>query len=224
MNRSMMMAIALFPACIQAMEEKENSLNITVYGTSFNLNKGNMFDAYSDGKKKADFIVVEEYAKQRKNGPDGLARRDFPQNNDYNILEVTESRVGVSIYGDVFYERYKPYKLYRWKDEAVEEALKDLKLCYKEVLAKAVQVKKEKLAKSIVLPALGIGLCTSLPFQQNNYYLENEAAQATITAIFEFLKNNPGSYDRIELFIEEDFKFDLYKEFLAKILSKKMYC
>jgi hypothetical protein len=202
--------------------EKENSLDITVYGTSFNLNKGNMFDAYSDGKKKVDFIVVEESAKQRNNGPDGLARRDF----HYNIcLEVTGARVGISPYGDVFYERYKPeYKLYRWRDEAVEEALKDLKLCYKEVLAKAVQEKKEKLAKSIVLPALGIGSYTPLPFQQHNYDLENKAAEATITAIFEFLKNNPGSYDSIELFVEEDFKFDLYKEFLAKIFSKKMYC
>jgi hypothetical protein len=197
--------------------EQENSLDITVYGTRFILNKGNMFDAYSDGKKKADFIVVEEhanYARQRKNDSDGLGRRDFPRNICLEV--ITESRVGVSIYGDVFYERYKPYKLYRWRDEAVTEALKDLKLCYKEVLAKAV------LAKSIVLPALGIGSYTSLPFHQNNYYLENEAAQATITAIFEFLKNNPGSYDSIELFVEEDFKFDLYIEFLAKIFAVEM--
>lgn len=216
-------------ASMHGMEDI-NSWSMTVGNTKINLTKGNMLDYYVDGIKKVDCIVVDKYV-SRKNNSNELAQNCFLQKNKNNILEVGGPHVQVSIYGDVFYERFNPqHNLYRAnlfsrygvphsRDEVVAEALKDLKVCYKDVLIKAAQKRKENLATSIALSAPSIG-SYKVHFE-NNHDLENKAALCTIEIILDCIKNNPGSYNCIELFVKEYFEFDLYKWLLEKSAAEK---
>ncbi len=226
MKKRMVMAIALFAACMQGMEkEVQNSWSITVGKTRINLNKGNILDS-GDGNK-ADVIVVK-YGAIDKHAPNQLQQNRFLLTNKNKLVEVNGPCVGVSPYLDVFYERYKPgYKLYRAKlfskdapysvDAVVGEALKDLKLCYTETLTKAVQEQNEKVVKSIALPALTVGSYKS--HYPTNCTLENQAMHCTITTIFEFINNNPDAYDNIDLFVEEEFEFTVCKNLLDIIIK-----
>lgn len=223
MNKRMVMAIGLFAACMQAMENK-NHWSIIVGTTKINLTKGNVLDT----KKKVDFIVVDKCSEPKMDDRNQIARGQFLLNNKHNILEVGVPHVSISMYGDVFYERFIPeYKLYNAKiwsshhNQAVAEALKDLSMRYEAVFSKAVQEKKEKLAQSIALQTPSIGSYTSDLDCKNNRDLENKAGQRTIRTILKFLEGNPGSFDCIELFVEEDFEFALYKELLEKSVTEK---
>ncbi len=222
MKKLVVVAIMLSAACIQGMENEKN-WSITVGNTKINLYQGNILDS-NDGKK-ADVIVVKKYEKPKETDPNQLARNRFLLINKDKLVEVKAPYVSVSTSLDVFYERYTPgYKLYHAKlfnrdgshsvDEVVGEALKDLNLCYTDVFTKAILEKNEKVARSIALPALTVGSYKSHFPDSNN--LESKAAQRTITTILEFIKNSPNAYDRIELFVEKQSEFALYKELLEK--------
>lgn len=226
MKKNIMMLIALSAACMQGMEKNNSNLwSITIENTKINLTKGNMFDTYIGGKNKVDFIVVEKYAKRRKNDLDGSACNYFLHNKDYNVcLEIEAPRVEINDVFEVFYERFKPeYKLYSAKllsdccyhsvDAVVEEAAKDLKRRYYDVLMQATQGKKEKIGKSVALPIVGIG--SYKPHFKNNNDLENKAARCTISTIIEFIKDNPELLDCINIFVEADSEFNVYQMLLA---------
>jgi hypothetical protein len=95
-------------------------------------------------------------------------------------------------------------------NEAIEEALKDVRTCYKKALTYIAQKNDNKLKKTVALPALGVEK------YHFNALPKDQAAPVAITAIFEYIKNNPKAYERIKLFVEEGFEFDLYKELLIK--------
>ena len=88
-------------------------------------------------------------------------------------------------------------------DKAIPEAQKDLELCYRNVLSVAHSVTK----KSIAFPSLGMGIP------------KKEASFAAITAVLEFIKNNPDKYDSIEFVIKNRTEFSLYKALLDQKLT-----
>lgn len=224
MKKSIGIIAVIYMVCTQAMEQMHsNTWSIIVDKTTINLNKGNVVDFYIDTKKNVDFIVADTYARPRKNDPHGFLRNSFVQKNKHKIVEIGMSQVGISSDFNVFYERYNPeYKIYQKKilsfeknsccyhsvDEVIEEALKDLRLCYKKALTNI-----GKLTKSIALPTLSIGSYKSC--FQNNHDLEDKAALCILTIILGFIKDNLGLFDYVELFVEEDFDFNLYKELLS---------
>ena len=141
MNKSIVMVAALSIACTQAMENVDsNAWSITVGTTKINLNKGNVLDT----KNKVDCIVMDKYSKPKMDDHNQVARGQFLLNNKHNILEVSVPHISISLYGDVFYERYKPkYELYNakiwssYRNQVVVEALRDLELCYMEAFKTA---------------------------------------------------------------------------------------
>ncbi|HEX4068566.1 MAG TPA: hypothetical protein VHX42_00555 [Candidatus Babeliales bacterium] len=224
MKKNIAMLIVIFTACMQAMENVDSNFwSITVEKTKIILNKGNIVDFYIDGTHKIDFIVVDRYA-TRKNDPCGLRQNYLLHKNKDKILEISMSQIGISPHLEVFYERYNPYKLYRVTlttdgcpivsstSEVVIEALKDLDLCYNKAFSQAIELKKEKLIKSIALPVLSIGSYASQ--FKNSCDLEYTATKHIAKITLEFIKNNPDIYDCIELFVEEDFEFNWYKDLL----------
>lgn len=98
-------------------------------------------------------------------------------------------------------------KLYFSGDAAIEEALKDLSICYKTILKKACSFCSEGHApRSIAFPQLSISLGI-------NAY---KAAQVALTTIVDFVKNgsNKDEYKLIELFVHNRENFKLYKNIL----------
>ena len=93
-----------------------------------------------------------------------------------------------------------------YNDEAFKQATKDLDMCYTIVLEKVVLDLSEKKEKSIALHTLS----TEVGFPRK------KATPIAVSAVLEFIKNNFGAYDRIELFVKKRFEFDLYKELLIK--------
>jgi len=229
--KNLLFAVSLITLSVCAMEKEnkpQNQWSVTVKNTKINLYRGNILD--SGDAHKADVMVVEKYPKTIKNDfNQAKTRMSFVQKNKGKIVEVNGPCVEVSPYLDVFYQRYKPsYKLYHARlfrkdaplhvDEVIAEVLKDLKLCYTEHFTNAIQEKNGKIAKSIALQALGIGSYKS--HFPESCDLENKAMQCTATTIFEFIKSNPDAYDNIELFVEEEFEFNVCKKLLGVMTSK----
>jgi hypothetical protein len=96
-------------------------------------------------------------------------------------------------------------------DEGIKVAAKDLAMCYEKVLGEILQALGEKKEKSVALPALSADV--GFPRWQ--------AAAIAIDAVFNFIKNNPGAYDVIELFVKKDSEFGWYKDFLAERVADK---
>jgi hypothetical protein len=98
-------------------------------------------------------------------------------------------------------------------EQAIKEASIDLSLCYTKILCEKFIINKiNKVGyhnppakmESIGIPALG----TDTGFDKKI------AAPITVLTILRFIKNYPSEYKRIELFVKEDFEFNLYKELL----------
>jgi hypothetical protein len=211
----------LFSYAMEKENKQENQWSVIVKKTKINLYKGNILD--SGDKCNADFIVVEKYPKLRKNN----SNQSKIQFKDKTV-EVNGPRIEISPFLDVSYARYTPkYERYDARifikggtysaHTVVEAALTDLKLCYQGIFNKAVQEKNGKIAKSIALPALSIG--SYKPYVLSNE-LENKAMQCTITTMLEFINNNPDAYDCIELFVEEEFEFNVCQKVLEVITSQ----
>ncbi|HEX4068567.1 MAG TPA: hypothetical protein VHX42_00560 [Candidatus Babeliales bacterium] len=92
--------------------------------------------------------------------------------------------------------------------KAIEEAIKDLKMCYEKILDRLV---KSGDKKSIALQALS----TEIGFPRE------KAAPIAVKTIVEFIKNNSGAYAEIEMFVKKRSEFDLYKNLLEKSVSEK---
>jgi len=144
----------------------------------------------------------------------------FPLREDYNVcLSVLEPYVwrGAKEYCYNSVRSVKRdnddwqliFEYYRGdQDLVIKEALKDLGLCYRTVLFQGLQELDKKEQRSIALPTLGV------EDGDSNDFPKDKAAPVAVKSIIEFIKKNRGAYNTIELFVEEDFEFDLYKEFL----------
>jgi hypothetical protein len=96
-------------------------------------------------------------------------------------------------------------------DQIIEEASKDLALCYANVLLDGLQRLGEKKEKSIALPTFGTR-CDSLGFA----FPRKKAACVAVKSILTFIKDNPNAYDRLELFVEKQSEFKSYIQFLME--------
>jgi len=96
-------------------------------------------------------------------------------------------------------------KLYR-DEKAIEEASKDLALCYNNAFLYGLEQLKEKKEKSIAFPTLSADVG----------FPRDKAAHIAVASIFEYIQYNPKAYHCIELFMQEKDEFDLYKELFAK--------
>jgi hypothetical protein len=133
----------------------------------------------------------------------------FPGRKDYNVcIKIAEPYVckyGLENYygsmrgGKSLWDTYEGI-------EAIKVGLQDVGLCYEKVLMYVAEQNDKKLAKTVALPTLGVEKYTF------NALPKDQAAPIAVKTILEYVKNNPKAYDRIELFVEENFEFDLYQE------------
>ena len=99
-----------------------------------------------------------------------------------------------------------PNLLEFYREEAINEACKDLKMCYKKVLIKGPTILNTALEKSIALSPLSMHI--GLP--------RNKAAPIVIATVLKFIKKNPYTYDLIELFVQKNMDFEMYKKLLLE--------
>lgn len=100
-------------------------------------------------------------------------------------------------------------------NNAIEEASKDLKMCYTNVLTEVLKLCQTtyRPPHTIALPALSTD--TGFP--------RDKAAPIAVNTVLEFVKNNPGKYETINLFVKKRSEFELYKKLLKTyILSPKL--
>ena len=95
------------------------------------------------------------------------------------------------------------------KQKVIEEASKDLAVCYKNVLHTASG------EKSIAIPALG----TDVGFPRE------EASSVAVKSIFEYIKANAHdstkAYENIHLFVKKRSEFEWYKELLEAYVAEQ---
>jgi hypothetical protein len=115
----------------------------------------------------------------------------------------------------LYYERYnvtqwkrnEPMEKY-YGDEAIQEYLEDVSLCYK------ILLNQEALAgnvKNIAISVLGTGF----KYNENFFAPKERLSLSAVKAILEYIKSSPRAYSCIELFIE-DSDFDVYKKALME--------
>jgi hypothetical protein len=90
-------------------------------------------------------------------------------------------------------------------EEAIEAAMLDLFICYQNVLKEGLKKLGDKKDKSIAIPTLS----TSVVFPRK------DAAFCAPITIIDFIKNNPGAYSCISLFVKKQFEYDQYRWFFA---------
>jgi hypothetical protein len=223
--------------------EKEKNWGLTAYGTKINLHKEDMLNFYADETKKAEIVIVVGQYKQEELGetseignPTGTccsmkSVRFTPKENSNNYQKACSNhwqflrRDGINFLSITEPQVIK-YKGYRWEycrykglfeteeyaeDEALKEGCKDLDLCYTKVLDEGLKIVAEKQCKNIALPRLSA----------ESKYTEqcmpkDRAAQVATKTIFEFIKKHPNAYNCVELFVKEDFEFDMYKGLLMR--------
>ncbi len=106
-----------------------------------------------------------------------------------------------------------------YADMALQEASKDLSFCYEIVLKEGLERLGNKEEKSIGLLALSADL--NLVSHDQVGFPREKAAPIAAASILEFIKNNIGAYNCIELFVEQNCGFDLYKELLMQWRGKE---
>lgn len=95
--------------------------------------------------------------------------------------------------------------------KAIEEAEKDLKMCYEKILGRLAEHVRDKNEKNIALQALG----TEVGFPRE------KAAPIAVKTVVEFIQNHPGVYTAIELFVKKHSEFKLYQELLTQSATEK---
>lgn len=96
-------------------------------------------------------------------------------------------------------------------DEAILEARRDLVRCYLAVLQEGLEVLGDKDNKTIALASLGTAV--GVP--------RKAAAAPAFDAIVNFLKNNPGKYSLVQLFIKKRSEYVLFRELIAQYLEQQ---
>ncbi len=238
MKKNMLLVASLFTACVQGMET--NFWTITFVGTKINLNKGFI----SDAGDKVDAIVVginqqlnshfynvgELFEKPRfvyeESRDTDDASDDSYQPYPYYLVDKVRSykslKKGVAcrvffmtepcIRRDEFFgysvDRPHPWQKNLWfgGNKAIEEATKDLAFCYKEAFDGVLKRLTDKVGRSIAFATLSADVG----------FPREKAVPIAVRTLLECIKNNPGAYDRIELFVNKRFEFAWYKLLLME--------
>jgi len=127
------------------------------------------------------------------------------------VLAVLEPRVSNSWYGkkreNYFYDNLQG-------EDAIAKALKDLTLCYTNVLIKGIEelVLCKKKDKSIAIPSLS----TTYPIPRK------DACCTALAAVITYVKNNEKNsekrYNKIILYVKKRFEFEMYKNILMNVV------
>jgi hypothetical protein len=120
----------------------------------------------------------------------------------------------------LYYERYhqtqwkrnEPMEKY-YGDEAIEEYLEDVSLCYK------ILLNQEALAGDVKNMAISV-LGTGFKYHEGFFAPKERLSLSAVKAILEYIKSSPRAYSCIELFVE-DSDFDLYKKLLMEWKGKE---
>ncbi len=136
------------------------------------------------------------YVSRKKPLPAIVAQSAFAQSVCNIVSNEDKKIVGTRSYED----EAGAYIQYQFcGDQAIAQASKDLKKCYKKIFK---STRRPKAGSSIALPALGINI--------------PEAPSIAVASILEYIKKNEDTYGRIELVLEEDADFILYTLSLMK--------
>ncbi len=242
MKKKIFIVAFIFTVFVHAME-KENKWSITAYGTKINLHQADILEYYADDRKKEDVVVCVGKYKQEELGAipcksnsvgDCYVQRTVrftPKKGSLNyqraysegwqlhpregicFLCVTEPHLCTfSFFRSVeslgFDKNFHIGKL------TIRKSCDDLLFCYNAALDHATILLKEKKSKNIALPMLGA---------DSEYDLwgipEDKAVPIAVDAILTYIKNKPNFYDTIQLFMEEDADFNLYKKLLIQWIN-----
>lgn len=157
-------------------------------------------NSHSSIKESIVMTVLEPVIKVK--GFDYNTKKDIPiyfTNKDYPNPEGTE----------ITYLSKPIHTIFYTNEKAFEIAIEDLIFCYNKALLSGMKKFKEGENKSISFASLGIGL----PKKSSSY--------AALSTIIRFIKRFPNTYSCINLLIEEDNEFELYKNLLEKHAHNK---
>lgn len=98
-----------------------------------------------------------------------------------------------------------------FKEEAISEACKDLKVCYSNCLQHGFENLGDKDNKKIALASLGAD--TGVP--------RGAADLIAFNAIVKFLTCNPGKYSSVQLFIKKCSEYVLFRELVEQYLESQ---
>jgi hypothetical protein len=96
-------------------------------------------------------------------------------------------------------------------DEAIAEGCKDLQICYSTSLQHGLDVLGDRDDKKIALASLGVDVG----------FPRHTAVLVAFNTIVEFLKNNPGKYELVQLFIKKRSEFALLGELVRNYLAQE---
>lgn len=240
MKKNMFLIASIVTASVCGMEtDKSNVWTITLGGTKINVHKGDILDTYADDTKKAEIVIVVGQYKQEEHGETrivgiqvgtyGVFKRICftPKQDSINYQKARSNHWNFPSRDGIYFLciTEPSFRCYngKWKypsscwapifegDLAMEANCKDLAMCYNIVLDKGIEVLIEKNIKNIALPMLGADFkCKGQCIPQD------KAAPVAVKSIVEFIKKNRCAYNTIELFVEEDFEFVLYKLLLMR--------
>ncbi|HLJ31119.1 MAG TPA: hypothetical protein VKU36_01660 [Candidatus Babeliales bacterium] len=119
------------------------------------------------------------------------------------VLWVVEPKLRNTWYGN----KRENYEYWQEKDRnmmhgesAIQAAQEHLFICYNNILKAGLKKLGNKENKSIAIPTLSASC----------YLPRQDAAIIALIAITDFVKNNPGAYSRIELFVKKRCEFEWY--------------
>jgi hypothetical protein len=238
MKKNSALLMVLFAVQMHAME-KENTWSVTAYGTKINLNKVDILDYYADDTKKEEVVIcVGQHKQQELGAVPGYASLGYCY---VQHIVRFKPKIGSPHYQKACSNKWKlrarkgacflcvtePYfskhMFYAYCDSdhniytgelAIQKSCEDLVLCYNAALDCGVPLLKEKKSKNIALPMLGADA-------QRDYWgiPKDKAAPVAVDAILTYIKNKPNFYDSIQLFMEEDIDFNLYKKLLIQWIN-----
>jgi hypothetical protein len=220
--------MVLFATGMQGMET--NSLSITVGTTKINLTKGFIGDA----DNRVDMIVVGKKQQEKFTSSffgssggvscigeislrsSGTVHKNYSEKKQVtcSVVEITEPRMTEDYRNGLLYDAIRPglgksgtFSIYRGKEnEAIREASKDVALCYNKALREGVQKLGDKQVKSIALSV----------FTAETAFPVKKAAKVIVRSIMDFIKNNPNAYAVVELIVNENEEFKLFKGHLEQ--------
>jgi hypothetical protein len=224
MNKSMAIVMVLSAVVMQAMEI--DPWSITIGTTKINVNQGNMYETYAEKGKNVDTVVIGKYGQENylpmefgtpllsEEKKQRIHRFIQQQQDNKTCVMAQEPIIWISYRSQIYCCNFDGPGMLK-NDQAIDKTCERLEECYKKSLIEGLEKSKAEKNKSIALPTL----CTDLTQTWSLPYVNT--VPVVVKAIVEFVQNNPETYDRIELFAEIVFAFDLYKKYFEKYVSKK---
>jgi len=174
--------------------------------------KNKIFEKFSDKKLPGAMVVTIEGERfEIKNPNHHVEIIKF----DKSVVVVTEPKLSEWNPGEPYYHPKRRTGEWSFSDpdfrgaEAIKEAKNDLKFCYTKILDFAHTILSKEGTKNIAFPPLST--VRGMP--------HNEAAEAAVETVVEFLKNNlnKDKYTQIQFVVSQDADYLAYRKLLASL-------